>query len=29
MYAMILTKPDISHVMSVVSRFITDLGYEH
>lgn len=29
MYAMILTSPDISHVISVVSRYTTSLGIEH
>ena len=29
MYAMILTRPDISHAVSVVSRFMANLGHEH
>ena len=29
MYAMILIRPDISHVVSMVSRFMANLSYEH
>lgn len=29
MYAMVLTRLDISHVVSVVSRFIVNTDYEH
>ncbi|KAH9678410.1 hypothetical protein KPL71_025698 [Citrus sinensis] len=29
MYAMVLTRPDISHAVSVVSRFMANPGYEH
>ncbi|KAH9649070.1 hypothetical protein KPL70_025842 [Citrus sinensis] len=29
MYAMVLTRPDISHVVSLVSRFMANPGYEH
>ena len=29
MYAMVLTRPDISHAMSVVSIFMANLSYEH
>ena len=29
MYAMVLTKPDISYVVSLVSRFMTNPSYEH
>lgn len=29
MYAMILTRPDISHAVSVVSRYITSPGKKH
>ena len=29
MYAMVCTRPDIAHVVGVVSRFLTNLGKEH
>ena len=29
MYAMVCTRPDISHVVGVVSRYMNDLGKEH
>ena len=29
MYAMVLTRPDISYVVSLVSRFMTNPSYEH
>lgn len=29
MYAIVLTRPNITHVVSVVSRYITSLGKEH
>ncbi|KAH9767170.1 hypothetical protein KPL71_011175 [Citrus sinensis] len=29
MYAMVLTRPDISHAVSIVSRFMANPGYEH
>ena len=29
MYAMVLTRPDISHDVSLVSRFMANPGYEH
>ncbi|KAH9750881.1 Integrase catalytic domain-containing protein [Citrus sinensis] len=29
MYAMVLTRPDISHAVSLVSRFMANPGYEH
>ena len=29
MYAMVCTRPDIAHVMGVVSRYMNDLGKEH
>ena len=29
MYAMVCTRPDITHAVGVVSRFLTNLGKEH
>ena len=29
MYAMVLTRPDISHALSVVSRYMASLGHDH
>ena len=29
MYAMVLTRPDISHAVGVVSKYMTTLGKEH
>jgi len=29
MYAMVSTRPDISHAVGVVSRFMENLGEEH
>ena len=29
MYAMVLTRPNISHALSVVSRYMTSLGQDH
>ena len=29
MYAMVLTRPDISHAVSLVTRFMANPGYEH
>ena len=29
MYAMVYTRPDIAHVVGVLSRFISNLGKEH
>ena len=29
MYAMVCTRPDIAHVVSVVSRFLSNPGIEH
>ena len=29
MYLMVCTRPDISHLVSVVSRYMADLGKEH
>ena len=29
MYVMVCTRPDITHAVGVVSRFLTDLGKEH
>lgn len=29
MYAMVCTRPDIAHVVGVVSRFLSNLGKEH
>ena len=29
MYAMVCTRPDIAHVVGVVSRFLTNPGKEH